>query len=76
MRRRAHKLSHEAISATFDGLIVVLGLWKEQLLGLAMILAVGLFGGLLSRLFAFNASVQFMGCYAAVLSVPAIVRLS
>jgi hypothetical protein len=54
----------------------VLGLWKEQLLGLAMILAVGLFGGLLSRLFAFNASVQFMGCYAAVLSVPAIVRLS
>jgi hypothetical protein len=71
----ARKLSHEAIIATFSGLIVVIGLWEGQLLGLAVILTVGLFGGLLSRLFAFNAGVQFMGYYAAVLSVPAIIKL-
>lgn len=71
----ARELSHEAIIATFSGLIVVVGLWEGQLLGLAVILTVGLSGGLLARLFAFNAGVQFMGYYAAVLSVPAIVRL-
>ncbi|WP_175818729.1 hypothetical protein [Burkholderia sp. BCC0419] len=36
---------------------------------------IGLFGGMLSRLFAFNTGVQFMGYYVAVLSVPAIARL-
>ncbi|HZZ12859.1 MAG TPA: hypothetical protein VFE79_19420, partial [Paraburkholderia sp.] len=71
----ARKLSHEAIIATFSGLIVVIGLWEGQWLGLAVILTVGLFGGLLSRLFAFNAGVQFMGYYAAVLSVPAMIKL-
>ncbi|MFM0501443.1 tripartite tricarboxylate transporter permease [Paraburkholderia caffeinilytica] len=71
----ARKLSHEAIIATFSGLIVVIGLWEGQLLGLAVILTVGLFGGLLSRLFSFNAGVQFMGYYAAVLSVPAMIKL-
>jgi hypothetical protein len=71
----ARKLSHEAIIATFSGLIVVIGLWEGQLLGLVVILTVGLFGGLLSRLFAFNAGVQFMGYYAAVLSVPQIIKL-
>lgn len=70
----AKKLSHEAIIATFSGLIVVIGLWEGQLLGLAVILTVGLFGGLLARLFAFNTGVQFMGYYAAVLSVPEIVK--
>ena len=64
-----------ALPLTFSGLIVVIGLWEGQLLGLAVILTVGLFGGLLSRLFAFNAGVQFMGYYAAVLSVPAIIKL-
>ncbi|SHK01055.1 tripartite tricarboxylate transporter permease [Paraburkholderia terricola] len=71
----ARKLSHEAIIATFSGLIAVIGLWEGQLLGLAVILTVGLFGGLLARLFAFNTGVQFMGYYAAVLSVPAISKL-
>ena len=71
----ARKLSHEAIIATFSGLIVVIGLWEGQLLGLAVILTVGLFGGLLARLFAFNTGIQFMGYYTAVLSVPAIVKL-
>lgn len=69
------RLSHEAIIATFSGLIVVISVWEGQLLGLAVILTVGLFGGLLSRLFAFNAGVQFMGYYVAVLSVPAITKL-
>lgn len=71
----ARKLSHEAIIATFSGLIVVIGLWEGQMLGLAVILTVGLFGGLLSRLFAFNTGVQFMGYYTAVLSVPAMIKL-
>lgn len=71
----ARRLSHEAIIATFSGLIVVISFWEGQWLGLAVILTVGLFGGLLSRLFAFNAGVQFMGYYVAVLSVPAIVKL-
>jgi putative tricarboxylic transport membrane protein len=71
----ARRLSHEAIIATFAGLIVVISVWEGQLLGLAVILTVGLFGGLLSRMFSFNAGVQFMGYYVAVLSVPAIVKL-
>lgn len=71
----ARKLSHEAIIATFAGLIVVISVWEGQLLGLAVILTVGLFGGLLSRMFAFNAGVQFMGYYVAVLSVPALIKL-
>jgi TctA family transporter len=71
----ARKLSHEAIIATFAGLIVVISVWEGQWLGLAVILTVGLFGGLLSRLFAFNTGVQFMGYYVAVLSVPQIVKL-
>lgn len=71
----ARKLSHEAIIATFAGLIVVIGVWEGQLLGLAVIVTIGLFGGMLSRLFAFNTGVQFMGYYVAVLSVPAIARL-
>ena len=71
----ARKLSHEAIIATFAGLIVVIGVWEGQLPGLAVIVTVGLFGGMLSRLFAFNTGVQFMGYYVAVLSVPAIVKL-
>ncbi|KVF25219.1 hypothetical protein WJ07_12365 [Burkholderia vietnamiensis] len=71
----ARRLSHEAIIATFAGLIVVVSVWEGQLLGLAVILTVGLFGGLLSRVFAFNTGVQFMGYYVAVLSVPALARL-
>jgi hypothetical protein len=71
----ARKLSHEAIIATFVGLIVVISVWEGQLLGLLVILTVGLIGGLLSRLFGFNTGVQFMGYYTAVLSVPAITKL-
>ncbi|RKP47159.1 tripartite tricarboxylate transporter permease [Pararobbsia silviterrae] len=71
----ARRLSHEAIIATFTGLIVVISVWEGQLLGLAVILTVGLFGGLLSRVFAFNTGVQFMGYYVAVLSVPALTKL-
>jgi hypothetical protein len=71
----ARRLSHEAIIATFSGLIVVISVWEGQMLGLAVILTVGLFGGLLSRAFAFNTGVQFMGYYVAVLSVPAITKL-
>lgn len=71
----ARKLSHEAIIATFAGLIVVIGVWEGGLAGLAVILTVGLVGGVLSRLFSFNTGVQFMGFYAAVLGVPALMKL-
>ena len=70
----ARRLSHEAIIATFSGLIVVISVWEGQLTGLVVILTVGLFGGVLSRLFAFNTGIQFMGYYVAALSVPAIVK--
>lgn len=71
----ARRLSHEAIIATFTGLIVVISVWEGQWLGLAVILTVGLFGGVLGRLFAFNTGVQFMGYYVAVLSVPAFAKM-
>ncbi|MFC4275123.1 tripartite tricarboxylate transporter permease [Achromobacter aloeverae] len=71
----SRKVSHEAIIATFVGLIVVISVWEGQLLGLLVILTMGLMGGLLSRVFAFNTGVQFMGYYTAVLTVPALVKL-
>jgi hypothetical protein len=71
----SRKVSHEAIIATFVGLIIVISIWEGQFLGLLVILTMGLIGGLLSRLFGFNTGVQFMGYYTAVLSVPAIVKL-
>ncbi|WP_462379309.1 tripartite tricarboxylate transporter permease [Pseudomonas sp. Marseille-QA0892] len=69
----SQKISHEAVIATFVGLILVIGIWEGGLLGLAVILTVGLLGGVLSRFLGFNIGVQFMGYYTAVLSVPALV---
>jgi putative tricarboxylic transport membrane protein len=71
----SRRLSHEAIIATFVGLIVVISVWEGQLLGLLVILTVGLLGGLLSKLIGFNTGVQFMGYYTAVLTVPALTKL-
>ena len=71
----SRKVSHEAIIATFVGLIIVISVWEGQLLGLLVILTMGLMGGLLSRSFGFNTGVQFMGYYTAVLSVPALLKL-
>ncbi len=71
----ARRISHEAIIATFVGLVLVIGLWEGQALGLLVILTIGLLGGLLYRVLGFNTGVQFMGYYAAVLSVPAITKL-
>ena len=71
----SRKISHEAIIATFVGLIVVISFWEGGLLGLLVILTMGLMGGLLSRNFGFNTGVQFMGYYTAVLSVPALIKL-
>ena len=71
----ARRISHEAIIATFVGLVLVIGLWEGQALGLLVILTVGLVGGLLYRVLGFNTGVQFMGYYAAVLSVPALAKL-
>lgn len=71
----ARRISHEAIIATFVGLIIVISVWEGQFLGLLVIMTMGLVGGLLSRLFGFNTGVQFMGYYTAVLTVPALTRL-
>lgn len=71
----SRKVSHEAIIATFVGLIVVISIWEGGLLGLAVILTMGLLGGLLSRTIGFNTGVQFMGYYTAVLTVPALSKL-
>lgn len=71
----ARRLSHEAIIATFVGLVLVIGMWEGGVLALLVILAVGLIGGLLYRTLGLNTGVQFMGYYVAVLSVPALVKL-
>ncbi|MCI0915919.1 tripartite tricarboxylate transporter permease [Pseudomonas stutzeri] len=72
----SRKVSHEAVIATFVGLILVIGMWEGGLLGLMVILTVGLLGGFLSRFLGFNIGVQFMGFYTAVLTVPALLALS
>ncbi|SDI23514.1 Tripartite tricarboxylate transporter TctA family protein [Pseudomonas delhiensis] len=72
----SRRVSHEAVIATFVGLILVIGLWEGGLLGLLVILSVGLVGGLLGRFLGFNIGVQFMGYYTAVLSVPALLALA
>nr|WP_202949508.1 tripartite tricarboxylate transporter permease [Pseudomonas sp. GM78] len=69
------KISHEAVIATFIGLVLVIGIWEGGLLGLLVIVTVGLLGGFLARFLGFNTGVQFMGHYTAVLSVPAIIAL-
>ncbi|KAA8700847.1 hypothetical protein GIW54_28355 [Pseudomonas proteolytica] len=70
------KISHEAVIATFIGLVLVIGIWEGGLLGLLVIVTVGLLGGFLARFLGFNTGVQFMGYYTAVLSVPAIIALA
>ena len=70
------KISHEAVIATFIGLVLVIGIWEGGLLGLMVIVTVGLLGGFLARFLGFNIGVQFMGYYTAVLTVPAIIALT
>lgn len=72
----ARKISHEAIIATFVGLILVISVWEGNFLGLLVIVTMGLLGGLLSRTIGFNTGVQFMGYYTAVLTVPAVLKLA
>lgn len=71
----AKHISHEAIIATFVGLVLVIGLWEGGPLALLVIVTVGLVGGLLNRVLGMNTGVQFMGYYAAILSVPAFLKL-
>ncbi len=71
----SRRISHEAIIATFVGLVLVIGIWEGGPLGLLVIVAVGLLGGILNRIFGFNTGVQFMGFYVAVLTVPAFTAL-
>ena len=71
----SRRISHEAIIATFVGLVMVIGLWEGGLLGLVVVTTIGLVGGLLYRIFGFNTGVQFMGYYTAVLTAPAIIQV-
>jgi len=71
----SRRISHEAIIATFVGLVLVIGVWEGQVLGLMVIVTVGLVGGMLYRILGFNTGVQFMGYYTAVLTVPALTKL-
>lgn len=68
-------ISHEAIIATFVGMVLVIGLWDGGVVALLVIGTIGLVGGLMYRVLGVNPGVQFMGYYAAVLSVPAIMKL-
>jgi predicted membrane channel-forming protein YqfA (hemolysin III family) len=61
LRSVSRKLSHEAIIGTFVGLVLVIGYWEGQYLGLLVIVTIGLIGGLLYRTIGFNTGVQFMG---------------
>jgi putative tricarboxylic transport membrane protein len=71
----SRRLSHEAIIATFVGLVAVIGVWEGEALGLLVVVTMGLIGGLLYRALGFNTGVQFMGYYTAVLTVPALTKL-
>ncbi|MEV4645131.1 tripartite tricarboxylate transporter permease [Saccharopolyspora sp. NPDC049357] len=68
-------VSHEAIIGAFAGLILVICLYEGGLLAVLVTLTVGLIGGLMNRMFGVHSGVQFMGYYAAVLTVPAIIAL-
>jgi putative tricarboxylic transport membrane protein len=68
-------VSHEAIIGAFAGLILVICLYEGGILAVLVTLTVGLIGGLLNRSFGVHSGVQFMGYYAAVLTVPAILSL-
>lgn len=69
-------VSHEAIIGAFAGLILVICLYEGGLLAVLVTLTVGLVGGVMNRMFGVHSGVQFMGYYAAVLTVPAILALS
>lgn len=68
------KISHEAIIATFIGLILVISLWEGGLVGVAVVLSLGLIGGLFAKYFNFNTGCQFMGYYVAILTIPALLK--
>ena len=68
-------ISHEAIIATFVGLVLVIGLWDGGIIAVLLIVTIGTVGGLLNRVFGLSTGVQFMGYYVAILSLPAITKL-
>ncbi|QIX27945.1 tripartite tricarboxylate transporter permease [Nocardioides sp. JQ2195] len=68
-------VSHEAIIGAFAGLILVICIYEGGLLAVLVTVTVGLIGGLMNRLLGVHSGVQFMGYYAAVLTVPAILAL-
>jgi putative tricarboxylic transport membrane protein len=68
-------VSHEAIIATFIGLIVVIGLWEGGLIGILVILTTAIVAGFLSRTTGFGVGPQFMSYYVSVLTVPPLLAM-
>jgi putative tricarboxylic transport membrane protein len=69
-----NRVSHEAITGTVTGLILV-RIRAGGILGLFVTSTVGLVGGLLARTVRMHAGVQSMGYYLAVLTVPTLLTL-
>lgn len=70
----SQRISHEAIIATFVSIVLIIGLWDGGTLALLVISAIGIVGGLLYRVLGVTPGVQFMAYYAAVLSLPSILK--
>lgn len=58
-------VSHEALIGAFLGLICMLAYYEAGILGIAIALCIGVFGGILHNLFGVHTGVQFMGYYAS-----------
>jgi len=58
-------VSHEALIGAFLGLIFMLAFYEAGILGIAIALCIGVFGGILHNLFGIHTGVQFMGFYAS-----------
>ena len=55
----------EALIGCFLGLVLILSLYEAGPVGMAIALAIGVVGGLLSRLLGVHIGVQFMAFYAS-----------
>ncbi|WP_026896134.1 tripartite tricarboxylate transporter permease [Clostridiisalibacter paucivorans] len=58
-------VSHEALIGAFLGLICMLAYYEAGILGIAIALTIGVFGGILHNIFGIHTGVQFMGYYAS-----------
>jgi hypothetical protein len=69
-------VSHEALIGAFLGLIFMLAYYEAGILGIAIALCIGVFGGILHNLFGVHTGVQFMGFYASSWIVTKVIFLA